>query len=124
MPSPLTGPRRRPTRHRLGLLFAAGLAVAGLAACSTESQSADQIFQIGCPAVDAAAAGGSTINQAAVKALEAARDSGQLDPEPAKWADAAIDVLTTPDSGNISADARKLLIDGCAKHGYTLKNLS
>ena len=66
----------------------------------------------------------SLLRTLALEALEAARDSGQLDPEPAKWVEAAIGVLTTPDSGDIPADAKKLLIDGCAKHGYTLQNLS
>ncbi len=122
MPAVRTASRHR-TRHRLGLLLAAGLAATSLAACSTENQSADDAYKIGCPALDAAAAGGSTLNQAAVKALETARDSGQLDPEPTKWVDAAINVLNSPDSGNISAEAKKLLIDGCAEHGYTLQNL-
>ena len=123
MPAVRTTSRRR-TRHRLGLLLAAALAATSLAACSTETQSADDVYKIGCPALDAAAAGGSTLNQAAVKALETARDSGQLDPEPTKWIDAAIGVLTTSDASDIPADAKKLLIDGCAEHGYTLQNLS
>ncbi|MFT4164763.1 MAG: hypothetical protein QM650_05930 [Microlunatus sp.] len=123
MPATLPHSRRR-IRHRLGLLLVAGLAVTSLAACSTESQSADDAYKIGCPALDAAAAGGSTLNQAAVKALEAARDSGQLDPEPTKWVDAAISVLSSSDMSDIPADAKKLLIDGCAEHGYTLQNLN
>ena len=119
-PAPL---RRRPARQRLGLLLAVGLAATSLAACSTENQSADDAYKIGCPALDAAAAGGSTLNQAAVKALETARDSGQLDPEPTKWVQAAIGVLASSDASDIPADAKKLLIDGCAEHGYTLQNL-
>lgn len=123
MPAALPHSRRR-IRHRLGLLLTAGLVATSLAACSTESQSAGDAYKIGCPALDAAAAGGSTLNQAAVKGLEAARDSGQLDPEPTKWVDAAIGVLSSSDTSDIPADAKKLLIDGCAKHGYELQNLN
>jgi hypothetical protein len=107
--------------HRLGLLLAAGLAVAGLTACSTDSQSAEDAYKIGCPALDAALAGGSVANQAAIKGLQVIRDSGQLDPEPAKWVDTAIAALTDP--GDIPDDAKTMLTDGCEEHGYTLQNL-
>lgn len=116
---------RRPSRtlHRLGLLLAAGLTVTGLTACSSQSTAADDAYQIGCPALDAAVAGGSVVNEAAVKALEKARDSGQLDPQPTKWVEAAIAALTSAEPNDIPPDAKKLLIDGCADHGYELQNL-
>jgi hypothetical protein len=112
---------RRPL-HRFGLLLAAGLAITGLTACASDSQAAEDAYKIGCPALDAALAGGSVMNQAAIKGLEAIRDSGQLDPEPAKWVDTAIAVLSDP--SEVPDDAKKLLIDGCEAHGYTLQNLS
>lgn len=114
---------RHRTHRSLGLLLAAVVTVTGLAACSPDSQGAEDAYKVGCPALDAAVAGGSVVNQAAVKALRAARDSGQLDPEPTKWIEAAIGVLTSSDPSAVSTDARKLLIDGCADHGYPLQNL-
>lgn len=120
----MPAPHRSPSLlRRLGLLVAAGLAVTALTSCSSDSQPTQDAYKIGCPALDAAMAGGSVANQAAVKALEAARDSGQLDPEPEKWVNAAIGALTSSDPSAVSADAKKLLIDGCAEHGYTLQNL-
>lgn len=140
MPLPATRPHVRHVSHRLGLVLAAGLAIVSLGSCASgnqstgasdkpstdasNSQSTDAAYKIGCPAVDAAAAGGTTLNQAAIKALETARDSGQLDPEPTKWVNTAIDVLSGSDNGKISKEAKKTLIDDCAKHGYPLKNLS
>jgi len=114
---------RRSGLTRIGLLLAAGLAVTTLSSCSSDGQSAQDAYKIGCPALDAAAAGGSVVNQAAVKALQAALDSGQLDPEPMKWVEAAIDVLTSSDPADIPAGAKKMLVDGCAEHGYTLQNI-
>lgn len=109
---------------RLALLLTAGVVVAtGLTACSSDAQSAEDAYKIGCPALDAAVAGGSVANQAAVKGLEAIRDSGQLDPEPQKWVDAAISALQSGSVEDVPADARRLLVDGCAKHGYELRNL-
>ena len=67
-------------------------------------------------------AGGSVANQAAIKGLEALRDSGQLDPDPAKWVDAALGALQSANP-DIPAEARTLLVEGCADHGYTLQNL-
>ncbi|HYI56108.1 MAG TPA: hypothetical protein VEX57_19220 [Microlunatus sp.] len=114
-----------PTRPllRLGLLLAAGLTVTGLTSCTSDSQGTQDAYKIGCPALDAAMAGGSVANQAAIRGLKAIRDSGQLDPEPAKWVDAALGALESADPADIPADARTLLVDGCAQHGYTLQNL-
>ena len=95
----------------------------GLTGCTSDSPGTQDAYKIGCPALDAAMAGGSVANQAAIKGLEAIRDSGQLDPEPAKWVDAALGALQSANPDDIPADARKLLVDGCADHGYTLQNL-
>ena len=118
MPATLTRPLLR-----FGLLLAAALTVTGLTGCTSDSQGTQDAYKIGCPALDAAMAGGSVANQAAIKGLEAIRDSGQLDPEPAKWVDAALGALQSANPDDIPADARKLLVDGCADHGYTLQNL-
>jgi hypothetical protein len=110
--------------RRFGLLLATVLiAAGGLSACSSDSAAAEDAYKIGCPAVDTAVAGGSVANQAAVKALQAAHDSGQLDPEPMKWIEAAIAALTSSDPTDLPTDARTLIVDGCADHGYTLQNL-
>lgn len=118
-----TLPRRRAGR-RLSLLLATGLVAAALTSCTSDSQASQDAYKVGCPALDAAVAGGSVVNQAAVRALEAARDSGQLDPQPLTWVETAISVLTSSDPNDIPADAKKLLVDGCADHGYPLRNLS
>lgn len=108
---------------RVGLLVAAGLTVAGLTSCTSQPQAAEDAYRIGCPALDTAMAGGSVANQAAVRGLEALRDSGQLDPDPAAWVDAAIGALQSADPDDIPTEARTLLIKGCADHGYELQNL-
>lgn len=105
------------------LLAAGAMTLTGLTACSSDSQGAEDAYKIGCPALDAAVAGGSVANQAAVKGLQTIRDSGQLDPEPQKWVDAAIGVLESGSVQDVPAEARQLLVDGCAKHGYELRNL-
>jgi hypothetical protein len=108
---------------RFGLLLAAGLTVTGLSACSSESVTAEDAYNIGCPALDAAVAGGSVANTAAIKGLTAIRDSGQLDPQAQEWVDAAVTALESGSADDIPADARTLLVDGCADHGHELKNL-
>ena len=109
--------------HRFALLLAAGLAVAGLSACSSDSVTSEDAYKIGCPALDAAVAGGSVANQAAIKGLQAIRDSGQLDAEPQRFVDAAITALESGSVEDMPAEARTLLVDGCADHGHPLKNL-
>lgn len=109
--------------HRVGLVIAAIVTTVGLTACTSDTQAEQDAYKIGCPALDTALAGGSVANQAAIKGLEALRDSGQLDPQPKQFVDAALDVLTSADPDDIPADAKKLLIDGCSDHGYTLQNL-
>jgi hypothetical protein len=95
----------------------------GLAACSqTDIQEAD-VYKIGCPAVDAAAKGGSAVNKVTVAGLKKLSQSGRLDPEPQRWVDATISLLESDDPKNPPSDAKQLIIDGCAKNGYPLQNL-
>ena len=103
----------------LALVFAS----VGLASCSEVNVQAEDAYKIGCPAVDSAVAGGSVVSKATVAGLKKLSGSGQLDPEPQKWLDATIGVLDS-DNPNASSDsAKKLIIDGCAQHGYPLRNL-
>jgi hypothetical protein len=113
-----------PRSHRAILALTAALACVGLAACSPEGQSAEDAYRIGCPALDAAVSGTGTMKDAAVKGLEAIRDSGQLDQQPEQWLQTAIQALQASNPKDLPADARKTLVDGCADHGYPLKNLS
>ncbi len=99
-------------------------AALGLAACSQAEVTAEDAYTVGCPAVDAAAGGGTVAGKAAVAGLKALRSSGQLDPEPERWLDAAIELLESGASTPSSDSAKRLLITGCADHGYPLRNLS
>ena len=85
--------------------------------------SAEDAYKIGCPAVDSAAAGGSLVNEATVAGLKQLGESGVLDAEPQRWLDATIDLLESDDPSDVSAEAKKLIIDGCADNGYPLRNL-
>ncbi len=113
--------RMRRVAVAVALLIAVPL---GLAGCAETEVTAEDAYKVGCPAVDAAAAGGTVAGKAAVGGLKALRASGQLDPEPEKWLDAAIDLLESGESRPSSDATRQLLIDGCADNGYPLRNLS
>ena len=78
----------------------------------------------GTDTVDAAAKGGMAVNKVTVAGLKKLSQSGQLDPEPQRWVDAAISLLESDDPKNPPGDAKQLIIDGCAKNGYPLKNLT
>jgi hypothetical protein len=97
-------------------------ALVGLAACSS-GVSAEDAYQVGCPAVDSAAGGGSLVNKATVAGLKQLRDSGALDAEPQRWIEATISLLESDNPSAVPAEARKLVIDGCAENGYPLRNL-
>ena len=97
-------------------------ALFGLAGCS-QAISAEDAYKIGCPAVDSAVGGGSLVNRATVAGLKQLRDSGELDAEPQRWIEATISLLDSDDPSAVSAEAKKLIIDGCADNGYPLRNL-
>ena len=97
-------------------------ALLGLAACSS-GISAEDAYKIGCPAVDSAAEGGSLVNKATVAGLEELSRSGVLDAEPQRWVDAVVSLLKSDDPSKVSAEAKNLIIKGCADNGYPLRNL-
>jgi hypothetical protein len=107
----------------VAMLTVVGLTTVGLSGCSTDSRSAQDAYRIGCPALDAAVAGGGTVKDATIKGLEIIRDSGQLDRQPQEWLETAIRGLTASSPKDLPTDARKTLVDGCADHGYPLKDL-
>lgn len=96
---------------------------ATLTACAESGLTAQDAYQVGCPAVDAAVGGGSVVNTATVAGMKALRDSDQLNPEAQRWLVAAIGAIESADPNAMPADARKLVVDGCADHGYPLRNL-
>jgi hypothetical protein len=96
--------------------------VAGVASCSS-GVSAEDVYKVGCPAVDSAVGGGSLVSKATVAGLKKLSQSGTLDPEPQKWLDATISLLDSDDPSKISTDAKQLIINGCADNGYPLRNL-
>jgi hypothetical protein len=110
--------------HRLVAATVFTLAVLfGFGSCSQVDISASDIYKIGCPAVDAAAEGGSMVSKVTVLGLKKLSESGKLDPEPQRWLDAVISVLDSNDPKNAPDDVQKLIKDGCAKNGYPLQNL-
>ena len=105
----------------MGVVVAAGLA---LAACGQEEVQASDAYKVGCPAVDAAAGSAPAVRNAAASGLKQLRDSGQLDPQPTAWVNAAVEFLESDDPDKAPSETKKRLIDGCAKNGYPLKNVS
>ncbi len=98
-------------------------ALIGLASCAEAGVSQADAYRIGCPAVDAAAGGGSVASKASLTGLRKLSESGQLDPEPQKWLDATISLLESDDPQAAPSDAKQLILDGCAENGYPLRNL-
>jgi hypothetical protein len=108
------------------VIAATVLAVAlllGFASCAQTDVKAQDVYKIGCPAVDAAAAGGSMVSKVTVAGLKKLSKSGMLDPEPQRWLEAVITLLDSEDPKNAPDEVQKLIIDGCAKAGYPLHNL-
>ena len=99
-------------------------ALLGFTSCAQTPVQAADVYKIGCPAVDAAVGGGSAVSKVTVAGLKKLSESGKLDPEPQRWVDATISLLESDDPKNPPSDAKKLIIDGCAKNGYPLQNLS
>ena len=104
-----------------GLMMAALLS---LTACSEQEVSGADAYKIGCPAVDAAAGSAPAVRKTAASGLKQLRDSGQLDPQPTAWVDAAVEFLEADDPSKAPSATRQKLIDGCADNGFPLKNVS
>jgi hypothetical protein len=98
-------------------------ALLGFTSCAQTPVQAADVYKIGCPAVDAAVGGGSAVSKVTVVGLKKLSESGKLDPEPKRWVDATISLLESDDPKNPPSDAKKLIIDGCARNGYPLHNL-
>ena len=95
----------------------------GLTSCGQTEVKAADVYKIGCPAVDLAVEGGSVVGKVTVTGLKKLSQSGKLDPDAQRWLDATISLLDSKDPKNPPSDTKKLIIDGCAKHGYQLQNL-
>ena len=87
------------------------------------SFSASDVYKIGCPAVDAAAGGGSVVSKVTVAGLKKLSESGKLDPEPQRWLDAVITMLDSEDPKNAGSTSRSLIKDGYAKNLRRCKNM-
>ena len=109
-------------RRVLVVTVLAFAALLGFTACAADVQASD-IYKIGCPAVDAAAGGGTVVSKVTLAGLKKLSESGRLDPEPQRWLDATISLLESDNPKDASSDAQKLIMDGCAKNGYPLHNL-
>ena len=109
-------------RRVLAALLIGAAAVLGVTSCSS-GVTAEDAYKIGCPAVDSAVGGGSFVSKATVAGLKKLSESGTLDPEPQRWLDATISLLESDDPSHASSEAKQLIIDGCAKNGYPLRNL-
>ncbi len=105
------------------LALAAVVTALTLTSCAETGVSATDAYKIGCPAVDSALGGSTVANKMTVTGLKALRDSKQLGPEAQGWLDAVIATLESSDPKDIPAEARKVIVDGCAKNGYQLQNL-
>ena len=101
-------------RNAAATLLVSLAALVGLAGCSS-GISAEDAYQIACPAGDTAAGSGSVVNKATVAGLKQLSESGVLDARPQRWLDATIACSSpTPQQG--LTEAKQLIIDGCAKN--------
>ena len=105
------------------MTVAAAAALTGLAGCSETGINEVDAYKIGCPAVDAVVAGGSLGTKATVAGLEKLREQPGLSTQTGQWLDAAIGALQTTDPNEMPSGTKSVLIDGCAKNGYALRNL-
>ena len=108
--------------RRVSLFAAVAVGAVVLAGCAETGLTAQDAYKVGCPAIDAVAASGSTVGKVAVAGLEKLRESGSVTGEGAHWLDLSIDFLKNPEK--VPAEGKKLLIDGCAANDYTLQNIS
>jgi hypothetical protein len=103
---------------------AAALAAAvGLAGCSQSSVTTSDAYKIGCPAIDATMATGSVANKVAISTLREVRDHGHPSQQTKRWLKASIELLTAENPDAIPPRAKKQIIQGCKRNGYTLQNL-
>ncbi|MFT4296237.1 MAG: hypothetical protein QM582_12580 [Micropruina sp.] len=91
-----------------------------LGGCSQAGVSTDDAYKVGCPALDAVAASGSVVGKVALAGLEQLRDSGNVSGDAKKWVETSISFLSDPQK--VSEADKKFVKDGCANHGYPLKN--
>lgn len=108
---------------RSASLAVAAAFIVGLVGCSQSSVTTEDAYRIGCPAIDATAASGSVANEVALTTLKEVRDRANPSDEAKKWIDASIELLSSDDPNEVSKHTRKLIIQGCKKHGHPLQNL-
>ncbi len=109
--------------YRIATAAAGLMAALALVGCSQSTVTTEDAYKIGCPAIDATAASGSVAHEVAVSTLKQVRDSGQPSAEAKRWLNAAIDLLTSDEPGQVSRPAKRLIINGCKRNGYPLQNL-
>lgn len=102
------------------LLVGALAGILALSGCSQAGLSVDDAYQVGCPALDAVAASGSVVGKVALAGLEQLRDSGNVSGDAKKWVETSITFLSDPKK--VSESDKQFIKDGCASHGYQLKN--
>jgi hypothetical protein len=95
----------------------------GLVGCSQTSLTVEDAYKIGCPAIDATVASGSVANEVVLATLKEVRDRAKPTDEAKQWIDASIELLSADEPGDVSKQTRKLIINGCKKHGHPLQNL-
>jgi hypothetical protein len=95
----------------------------GLVGCSQTSLTMEDAYKIGCPSIDATVASGSVANEVALATLKEVRDRAKPSDETKAWLDAAIELLSAEEPSEVSKQTRKLIIQGCKKHGHPLQNL-
>ena len=98
------------------------VSLVGLAGCSA-GVTADDVYRVGCPAVDTVAGGGTLVGKASVKGLQQLYDSKTLGADAQRWLGNAITFLRSGDPKALPAGARSEIVKGCAAHGYPLTNL-
>ncbi|MFT3860147.1 hypothetical protein [Micropruina sp.] len=109
--------RTRPAPRLAAVLAAGTLALTG---CAEAGVSAADLYKVGCPALDAVAAGGSVAGKVALAGLEKLRDSGQVTGDSKQWLEVAISYLNDP--AQVPAESRTLIRNGCKANGYELTN--
>ena len=102
------------------LLAGAAVGALALSGCAQTGLRVEDAYKVGCPALDAVAASGSVVGKVALAGLEQLRDSGNVSGDAKKWVETSITFLSDPKK--VSESDKKFIKDGCASHGYQLKN--